>query len=94
MVSCRSAHNAYVANQDKRLNGKLKPLIRLIKAWKFYKNVPITSFYLELRITKYAEGRTSIVYDTDIRNILKLLHDNQLARLQDPDGIFRLCIAL
>jgi hypothetical protein len=57
-----------------------------MKAWKFYNNVPITSFYLELRLTKYAEGRTSIVYDLDIRNILKLLHDNQLPRLQDPMG--------
>ncbi|MCC8423562.1 nucleotidyltransferase [Mucilaginibacter sp. UR6-11] len=86
MVSCPSAHNAYVAKQDKRLGGKLKPLIRLVKAWKFYNNVPITSFYLELRVTKYAEGRTVIVYDLDIRNILKLLHDNELARLQDPMG--------
>ncbi len=86
MVSCPSAHNAYVAKQDKRLHGKLKPLIRLMKAWKFYNNVPVTSFYLELRVTKYAEGRTSIVYDLDIKNILKLLYDNQLPRLQDPMG--------
>jgi len=86
MVSCPSAHNAYVDKQNKRLDGKLKPLIRLIKAWKFYNNIPITSFYLELRVTKYAEGRTSIVYDLDVKNILKLLHDNQLARLQDPMG--------
>jgi hypothetical protein len=86
MVSSPSAHNAYVAKQDKRLNGKLKPLIRLVKAWKFYNNLPITSFYLELRVTKYSEGRSSIVFDIDIRNILKLLHDNQLARLQDPMG--------
>lgn len=86
MVSCPSAHNAYVDKQNKRLDGKLKPLIRLIKAWKFYNNVPITSFYMELRVTKYAEARASIVYDRDMRNILKLLHDNQLARLQDPMG--------
>ena len=69
-----------MAKQDKRLAGKLKPLIRLVKAWKFYNKVPIT-FYLELRVTKYAEGRTAIVYDLDIRNILKLLHDNELDRL-------------
>jgi hypothetical protein len=86
MLSCPSAHNAYVEKHNKRLGGKLKPLIRLIKAWKFYQQVPITSFYLELRVTKYAENRNAIVYDIDIRNILKLLYDNQLARLQDPMG--------
>jgi hypothetical protein len=86
MVSCPSAHNAYVEKQNNRLGGKLKPLIRLVKAWKFYNNVPITSFYLELRVTKYAESRSAISFDVDIRNILKLLHDNQLARLQDPMG--------
>jgi hypothetical protein len=86
MVSCPSAHNAYVDKQNKRLGGKLKPLIRLIKAWKFYNNVPITSFYLELRVTKYAERRSVIIYDIDIRNILKLLCENDLPRLQDPMG--------
>ncbi len=86
MISCPSAHNAYVAKQDNRLNGKLKPLIRLIKAWKFYNNIPITSFYLELRVAKYAESRQSLVFDLDLRNILKLLCDNQLAKLQDPMG--------
>ncbi|MBS7565324.1 hypothetical protein KHS38_13000 [Mucilaginibacter sp. Bleaf8] len=86
MVSCPSAHNAYVEKQNKRLGGKLKPLIRLVKAWKFYNNVPITSFYLELRVTKYAEKRSAIVYDIDIRNIFKLLCEQELPRLQDPMG--------
>lgn len=87
MVSCPAAHKAYVTKIDKRLNGRLKPLIRFVKAWKFYNNVPITSFYLELRVAKYAESRSAIVYDTDIRNILKGLYDSKLAQLQDPMGI-------
>jgi hypothetical protein len=87
MLSSPYAHNAYVAQQDKRLGGRLKPLIQLVKAWKFYNEVPITSFYLELRVTKYAESRSTIVYDIDVRNVLKLLHHNQLASIQDPMGI-------
>ena len=87
MQSSPGAHNEYVRQHDNRLNGKLKPLIQMIKAWKFYNNVPITSFYLELRVTKYAEGESSIVYDVDIKNIMKLLNDNQLASIQDPMGI-------
>src|SRR5205823_5477121 len=47
MKSSPRAHNAYVKKEDERLGYKLKPLIRLIKAWKFYNNVPISSFYLE-----------------------------------------------
>ena len=87
MKSSPAAHNAYVKREDNRLGGKLKPLIRLVKAWKFFNNAPITSFYLELRVTKYAEGETSIVYDIDIKNVMKLLDDNSLASIQDPMGI-------
>ena len=87
MKSSPQAHNAYVNKHDERLGNKLKPLIRLIKAWKFYNNVPISSFYLELRTTKYAEGETSIVYDIDIKNIMKFLYDNDLPSIQDPMGI-------
>jgi hypothetical protein len=87
MQSSPAAHNKYVKQQDERLNYKLKPLIRLIKAWKFYNNVPISSFYLELRVTKYAEGERSIVYSIDIKNIMKFLSDNDLPGIQDPMGI-------
>jgi hypothetical protein len=87
MKSSPLAHNAYVRRENDRLQGKLKPLIQLVKAWKFYNNVPITSFYIELRITKYAEGEKSIWYDIDIKRVLKLLSDVELANIQDPMGI-------
>lgn len=80
------SHNDYVARVDKRLGGKVKPLIRFIKAWKFYRNVPISSFYLEMRVAKYAEGESVIVYDIDVARVLKCLWDHQLAKLQDPTG--------
>jgi hypothetical protein len=87
MLSSPTAHNTYVNHHDKRLHGRLKHLIQLVKAWKFYNQVPITSFYLELRVTKYAETRSVITYDTDVKNVLKLLYNNQLASIQDPMGI-------
>jgi len=87
MKSSPDAHNAYVSKVDDKLGGKVKPLIRFLKAWKYYKNVPILSFYLELRVAKYAEGETAIVYSIDIKNFLKFLLDNQLPALQDPAGI-------
>jgi len=87
MKSSPKAHNAYVKKEDDRLGGKLKPLIRLVKAWKYYNSVPINSFYLELRITKYAEGESSIIYDIDLKRFFKWLYDNDLPRIQDPMGI-------
>lgn len=87
MNSSPAAHNAYVRDQDKRLNNKLKPLIQLVKAWKYFNSVPIISFYLELRVTKYAESESTIVYDIDIKNILNSLNNNDLAAIRDPMGI-------
>ena len=66
-----------------KLGWKVKPLVRFIKAWKYFKQVPISSFYLELRVAKYADGESSIVYYIDVERILAWLWDIQLAALQD-----------
>jgi hypothetical protein len=87
MRSSPDAHNDYVRYIDNKLNAKLKPLVRFIKAWKYYRQVPISSFYLELRVAKYAEQESSIVYDIDIKQIFTLLSNNELAKMQDPMGI-------
>jgi hypothetical protein len=87
MKASPDAHNAYVRYIDGRLGGKVKPLIRFLKAWKYYRAVPISSFYLELRVAKYASGESAIVYDIDIKRILQQLWDGQLAAMQDPMGI-------
>ena len=85
--SSPDAHNAYVTRHNKKFGGKLKSLIRFLKAWKYYRKVPISSFYLELRTTKYMTDEKSIVYSIDLRNILKRLLDCDLASIQDPLGI-------
>ncbi|MBI1626446.1 hypothetical protein [Comamonas suwonensis] len=86
MQICPDAHNAYVNAVDKKHGGKVKPLIRFIKAWKFYRDVPIKSFYLEMRVAKYADGESCIIYDIDVKNILAMLLENNLSSLQDPMG--------
>lgn len=86
-LSSPDAHNAYVLDTDKRLSGKAKPLIRFIKAWKYFRNVPISSFYLELRVTKYLADETAVVYSIDIRNFLGWLNKNNLPGIQDPTGV-------
>ncbi|NWO07535.1 MAG: nucleotidyltransferase [Alteromonadaceae bacterium] len=85
--SSPSTHNSYVANENNRLRKNLKPLIRFVKAWKYYNNVPISSFYLELRITKLMEAESAIVYEIDVNSIIKKLFDCDLAPIRDPKGI-------
>lgn len=87
MKASPDAHNAYVKAVDDKLGGKVKPLIRFLKAWKFFRAVPISSFYLELRVAKYASDEKAIVYNIDVRNVLKMLWDRQLAAMQDPMGV-------
>lgn len=87
MRSSPGTHNRYVKEIDEKLDSMVKPLVRFVKAWKYYRNVPIRSFYLEMRVAKYASEESSIVYSIDVKNILKLLRNNLLAALQDPTGI-------
>lgn len=87
MRSSPETHNAWVQAVDKKLNNKVRPLIRFIKAWKYYQSVPISSFYLELRVTKYAENEPSIIYAWDVQSVFSHLHDNNLAMMRDPKGI-------
>ncbi|MDP8267839.1 MAG: hypothetical protein P9L97_03835 [Candidatus Tenebribacter davisii] len=87
MRSSPSMHTSYVQDENTRLNKKLKPLIRFLKAWKYYCNVPISSFYLELRATKWMEAENSIVYDIDLCSLFKKLAASGLASMQDPKGI-------
>lgn len=84
MFSAPESHNAYVADQDRRLSGKLKPLIRFVKFWKYARKVPISSFYLEMRTTAYAATESSIVYDIDLARLFALMHDERLAPIRDP----------
>lgn len=86
MRASPDAHNAYVAHVDDKLGGKVKPLIRFVKAWKYLRAVPISSFYLEMRVAKYAASESSIVYDIDMHRLFRHLWDIQLADLRDPMG--------
>lgn len=87
MRASPDAHNDYVARVNEKLGGKVKPLIRFIKAWKCFRQVPISSFYLELRVAKYCTTETSIVYGIDVKRILCQLRDCNLADMQDPMGV-------
>jgi hypothetical protein len=80
-------HNAYVTEINSKLGYKVKPLIRLLKAVKYYNNIPVSSFYLELRLAKWASEESSIVYSIDTKAMLSHLVGCELASMRDPKGI-------
>lgn len=87
MKSSPDAHSEYVTTLDIDLDGKLRPLIRLLKAWKQLREAPISSFYLEMRCVEYAADEKVIAYTVDLRRVMELLWDEQFADVQDPQGI-------
>ncbi len=81
------AHLAYVRAVDEKHGRKAKPLVRFLKAWKYYRNVPISSFYLEMRTAAYANGEHWIGYGIDVPRIFNELQRVKLAPMNDPKGL-------
>ncbi|GAA4364029.1 hypothetical protein GCM10023185_33180 [Hymenobacter saemangeumensis] len=92
-LSSPEAHNYYVKSIDEQCRRRLKPLVRLIKAWNYRQRAGISSFYLELFITRYAHGVKTINYPVDFARVLALLQRKQLADLRDPMKISGLIAA-
>ena len=87
MNASPEAHSQYVDRVNQKHGGKVKPLIRLIKSWKYHCDVPIRSFYLENAVALWADSQASIVYSYDIFLFLCKLDDLRLADLNDPSGV-------
>ena len=80
-------HLAYVNECNEKLHkGDAKALARFIKAWKYYCNVPVSSFYLEMRCAQHVKGENSFIPVWDVCQILEKLSDHQLAAMNDPSG--------
>lgn len=87
LESTPEAHLKYVNECNKiPSKGYAKSFARLVKAWKYYRDVPISSFYLEMRAATYIAEQTSVVYAYDLYYFLKRLQDSELAAMNDPTG--------
>jgi len=86
--SAPTAHLNYGTeiNAKTGIIGGAKKLARLIKAWKYYCNVPASSFYLEMRAAKYLSTEKSFIASHDICRLLEHLHSIGLAGMNDPKG--------
>ena len=84
MRASPDAMAAWVNAADKKLSGKVKPLIRLMKAWKYYCDVPIRSYFLELRTVEWALTQSTIIYRYDVKSTLAHLSNN-LGTIAEPE---------
>jgi hypothetical protein len=87
VLSAPDAHNRWVNRQNDRLGKKAKPLVRLLKAWKYSTGAPVSSTYLELRTAKYLSGEDSVVYSIDLDRMFRRMIDAELAPMNDPLGV-------
>ncbi|MCK9926222.1 nucleotidyltransferase [Frankia sp. Mgl5] len=85
MKSSPSNHLEYVNEVNARVDGA-KSFARLLKAWKYYNNVPISSFYLEMRAAKWADDHKPLLNYWDLVTCLEYLASCRLAAMNDPAG--------
>lgn len=89
LQSAPEAHSSYVNVVNDRLDKRVKGLIRLIKAWKYHKVVPVSSLYLEMRAAEYASTQSSILYDVDLEYLMASLIRYELRDMNDPLGLVK-----
>jgi Second Messenger Oligonucleotide or Dinucleotide Synthetase domain len=83
--SAPQEHLSYVNEcNQKPGRGNAKALARLIKAWKYFRDVPISSFYLEMRCAQHVNSIRTYVHVWDVCLVLEKLHGHQLAAMNDP----------
>lgn len=80
-------HLAYVNECNRKPSkGDAKALARLIKAWKYHCNVPISSFYLEMRCAQHVASVDTYIHVWDVCLLLESLESHELAAMNDPKG--------
>lgn len=80
-------HNAYVNDVNKNHSGAAKKVARIAKTWKYRRNVPVSSCYLEMRAAKYTKDQTCWDLPRDLYYFIKHLQEIGLAAMNDPTGL-------
>lgn len=79
-----AVHLAYVNEAQQKTDNRAKGLIRLVKTWKAWNQVPLSSFYLEMRTAQYAVANDPILLDWDLVGVFRALARSGLADMNDP----------
>lgn len=87
MLTHPKDHNKYVTSVNSKHNGAVKKLARQVKVWKYRRNVPVSSCYLEMRTAKHMDGETTYSPLWDLYLTLKKMRDVELASMNDPTSL-------
>lgn len=87
MLTHPKDHNRYVTDVNTKHGGAVKKLARQVKVWKYKRNVPVSSCYLEMRTAKHMNGERSYSPLWDLYLTLKKMRDAELAAMNDPTGL-------
>lgn len=87
MLTHPKDHNKYVTDVNTKHGGAVKKLARQVKVWKYKRNVPVSSCYLEMRTAKHMDGESSYSPLWDLYLTLKKMRDADLAAMNDPTGL-------
>lgn len=83
--SAPKEHLAYVNECNEQPHkGDAKALARLIKAWKYYCNVRVSSFYLEMRCAQHVATQSNYIHVWGVCQVLEKLQAHALASMNDP----------
>ncbi len=80
-------HNKYVTDVNAKHNGAVKKLARQVKVWKYRRNIPVSSCYLEMRTAKHMDDEKTYSPLWDLYLTLKKMRDANLAAMNDPTGL-------
>lgn len=87
MKTYPEAHNEFMNTVNKKVGGGAKTLARLLKVWKYERDVPLSSCYLEMRAANHMDGQQSYVPIYDLFLSLSSIHSAGLAAMNDPTGL-------
>ncbi|WP_329267336.1 SMODS domain-containing nucleotidyltransferase [Streptomyces pseudovenezuelae] len=89
IISSPDAHNKYVTEVNTKpvISGSAKYMARLLKGWKYFNDVPVSSFYLEMRAAEYISRQSTVVWVYDLCFIFEELQSQGLAAMNDPKKV-------
>lgn len=87
MKSHPKAHNRFVNEVNSRHTGAVKTLARQLKTWKYLRDVPISSCYLEMRAAEHINGESGYSPLWDLYLALNKMHAAGLSSMNDPTGL-------
>jgi hypothetical protein len=87
--SAPDAHASYFheVNSIGKIAGAATNLARLAKAWKYYNEMQVSSFYLEMRAAEYISTEETHIPVWDICGLLQRLDQIGLAPMKDPKTV-------